>query len=212
MRGLLMRLAYGCPPTLPDFDPSNQGWNQLREPSPRALALVGSILGIAIGVSLVWAWSLMDLDFSIRFNQGDFGSWGQLALLFIPLSPLLLLLAIIPLHEFIHALGCPRFGFTSMTIIGVWPSRFLFYAGHLEAMPAWRYLLYASAPFVVLSLLPLLIAYCIPGTALPCAAVSVMNGLCCGGDLILIVLVITQVPLQALVQNQGWSTWWKVAG
>lgn len=207
-----MRFTYGCPPTLPDFDPRNQGWNQMREPSPRVLVLVGSILGVPICASLIWAWGLLDLKLSASFDLGAFGSWGRLLPLLIPLSLPMIWIAIIPAHEFIHALGCPRFGFTPMTIIGVWPSRLLFYAGHLEAMPAWRYLLYASAPFVVLSLLPLLIAFCIESIALLCVVVSVMNGLCCGGDLILIILVITQVPLKALVQNEGWSTWWKVAG
>ena len=208
-----MRFTYGCPPTLLNFDPQNQGWRQLREPSPRVLSLVGSIVGVPICAVVVWAWVLLDLDLSLHFHPGFLGDsarWAGPLLLFLALP--VIFIGIIAAHELIHALGCPRFGLTSMTVIGVWPSRLLFYAGHLEAMPAWHYVLYASAPFLVLSLLPMLVAYWVESTAMLCAVVSVVNALFCGGDLMIIACVVTQMPLRALVQNEGWSTWWKVGG
>jgi|GEM_PF-4084296 len=118
VRGSAVRFTYGCPPTLTDFDPLQQGWRRVREPSPLALALLGSLLGVPMCGIVVWAWRLLDLELSLRLDLGFLGAWGRWAGLFLTLfGPPLVLLAIIAAHEFIHALGCPRWGLRRCTTI-----------------------------------------------------------------------------------------------
>jgi len=56
--------------------------------------------------------------------------------------------ALIATHELIHALGYPKFGFTRSTVIAVWPSRLLFYAGSFDAIRRNRMLLVYVLPLL----------------------------------------------------------------
>jgi hypothetical protein len=205
-----MRFVLGPPPDADGFHPDESGWRKLREPSSYALIALGSLIGVPVGIAFAYLWSQVELyPLSIRMNLSLFGSWapvaGLVVLAFLALAFFLLLIAI---HELLHALACLKFGLSRETVIGCWPSRMMPYAGPLGEMPCWRYLVMALAPFLVLSVLPLLIAAFVERTPSTLAILSTVNALCSGGDLVLVAVIASQIPLRAAVRNKGWSTYW----
>lgn len=113
-------------------------------------------------------------------------------------------------HELLHALGYPRFGFSGRTLIAAWPSRFLFYAGYLGGLSRNRWLFVYLLPFLVLSVLPLVVCRILHTESSLFLILSVVNGLFSGGDIFCVLLIWFQVPRTATMQSQGWSTWWKI--
>ncbi len=59
---------------------------------------------------------------------------GILPLVLIPIA-VLGLVALILIHELLHAVCYPRFGFTESTMIAFWPSKLLFLAINYDALP-----------------------------------------------------------------------------
>jgi len=137
----------------------------------------------------------------VRCLAGSSAFWGW------PLWPVCFL-ALVSVHESLHALAMPHYGLTRQTLIGVWPTRLLFYAAHMDAMPRNRFLWVFAVPFLVLSLVPLLGCALLQVGPAAVVVVSVINGACACGDLLGIGMIAWQVPRHALVRNQGWQTWW----
>ncbi|MBA4192727.1 MAG: hypothetical protein C0467_32580 [Planctomycetaceae bacterium] len=184
-------------------------------PSPGRLNLVGSVIGIALCALILLGWRqhLPSDTSSVQIDLAPFGSWGAVA---VPAILLLVgavfFLARIAMHELIHAIACPGFGLSDAAVLGVWPSRLIPYADYQGPMPCWRGTIVAIAPFTILSLLPLAMAS--SGASVPtfCVVVSVVNALVCGGDALIGFMVLSQVPLRAVVQNKQWGMWWRSAG
>ena len=205
-----MRLVYGEPPRSEGFHPETEGWTPLREPSARMLGLMGGLLGLPLAAGIGWLWLHMPVDLGIHFDLRPLARHGRLVFtVVVALVPLLAFALLILLHEISHALGCPRLGFTRDTIIGVWPSRLLFYAGHVRAMGRIRYLWHVALPFVLLTAVPMAACAFAGGSAAGWFLLSLANALVAGGDVILFFLIASQVPRGAAIRNQGWHTWWK---
>ena len=201
-----MRFHFGPPPPNPEFQPEMNGWTPLREPKPLMLNIMAIPLSILAMVALAVAWN-REPTMAINFDASIFGRLAPLVyvatILFIGFPGLILV------HELIHALGYPQFGFSRQSLLGVWPSRLVFYAGYLGRLSRNRWLVVYLLPFLVLSVLPLLVCRPFHFDAPLLQVVSVVNGLFSGGDLVLVLLIFFQVPRAATMQNQGWSTWWK---
>jgi hypothetical protein len=102
-------------------------------------------------------------------------------------SLLVLLLALVPTHEFIYALayGCGlRF---PHLVVGFWPQRGMAYVLCDTPLPRRRVLIMLAAPFVVLSVLPLLATFFLSGPlAMLVAFVSIFyTQRFCTGDAIM---------------------------
>jgi hypothetical protein len=199
-----MRFCYGSPPPVPDFHPIEEGWTALREPSPLLLNLIATPVGIAAAVLAALGWGITDA----RFQFTSDNPYAPLYFLGYVLAGFALLVLV---HEMIHAFGYPRYGFTADTLIGVWPSKMLFYAVYLGELPRNRWLLVYLLPLLVITVLP--IAVCRPlGLNQPIlAAFSIANALFAGGDVTCFLLIIAQVPAAARMRNQGWNTFWKLS-
>jgi hypothetical protein len=94
----------------------------------------------------------------------------------------------------------------------VWPSRLLFYAGHLGALSRNRWLLVYLLPLIVLSVLPLVVWHVCGFYSGMLHFISLLNGLACGGDILMVLLLLVQVPRRAEMRNKGWHSWWKIEG
>ena len=202
-----MRLYYGGVPDSKDFHPEQEGWSPIREPGPIAVQF------LAVPIALVTLFLLL-----ILFALALPGQVRRLEALMINLpilSSLLILIMLIPVHEIIHAFFTPGFGLTRQTLIGVWPSKLLFFAYYEDAMPRNHFLLVFLGPFLVLSLLPVGIAALSglvpiqPGLLTSLILLSIFNGVAASGDLLGFVLVLIQIPARAQVRNKGWRTYWK---
>jgi hypothetical protein len=63
--------------------------------------------------------------------------------------------ALILVHELLHAVVHPGYGFTDATVIGAWPSKLLFYAHYCGPLSRERFLLVFAMPTLVITGLPL---------------------------------------------------------
>ena len=206
-----MRFAIGTPPKNSDFEPNQEEWQKIRELRPGALLLIGGLMGIPIALLVSYGWSqIYGMDLSFVFYPDTFGKWPKFVMpLTLLLATVIFLASLFFIHELIHALAYPRFGFNSDTIIGIWPSRFLAYAIYSGQISIVRFIIVLIAPFVILSVAPLLLTFA-GGPHWPTLKmISVANALLCGGDAVICVMIINQVPLNATLRNSGWDTWWR---
>lgn len=208
-----MRFVVGPPPDTPDFAPDQEGWERIRIPTPGRLLIFGSLAGVPLAAALALGWSKwFSLDTPlVQIDVTAFGPAGALVPLGILLLGILSFGGLIALHEVVHVLGGPRFGLSSATVIGVWPSRCLPYADYQGPLPCWRFMLVAAAPFIVLSLTPLVLAHVAGCVSRFSMMLTIANALVSGGDAILCFVVLAQVPLDGVVQSKQWAIWWRPA-
>ena len=196
-----MRLHYGPVPETADFHPIQEGWHGIREPGPvliQFLAIPVAFLSMGVMIAAL-IYGRPGLAFSMNLD------WTSLVLLVL----------LFPVHELLHAAGFPRLGFTPESVIGVWPSRLLFYAFHSGPLAKNRYLWVFAIPFLVLSVLPVAILALVRPLPFSQVAISnlvfiaVINAAAASGDVLGFFLVLLQVPGGAKVRNQGWKTYWQ---
>ena len=117
--------------------------------------------------------------------------------------------ALVPLHEFTHAASYPSSSVLSRLTIAVWPSRLLFCASYDGEVSRARHIFILAMPLLAISFGP--VALCaVFGIESPhLALISLLNALASGGDLLAIILVLTQVPPGAVIRQLDWRTVWK---
>jgi hypothetical protein len=132
----------------------------------------------------------------------------------LTLGPLLLAvggLALLMLaHEGLHALALIGAGAGS-TVIGFWPSHFVFYVHRFGEVSRARSVLVGLAPLLALSVVPFAVALLVPAVGPWLAVVSVLNAAGASGDLIGVALVLIGTPRSAVLRSQGYATWWRSA-
>lgn len=207
-----MRFNVGLPPTNPDFSPGQPGWTQLNLPNPYLLTLIGIPIGGLTAFVLILGWEkLFPLDAEFGFRIPGVGHWVIFAIPFLLIAGLLLVVFV---HELLHCLGHPKCGLSSQSCIGVWPTKLLFYATYLGGIGRNRYLLLGMLPFLVLSVLPLVVCAAIGEVGVTTltllSAVSVFNGFSSCGDFLIFPIIVFQVPSGAVIHDHGWDMYWKV--
>jgi hypothetical protein len=191
-----MNFIVGPIPENPGFDPEREQWSGINEPDPIRLQLWAIPVVLTVGGVLV----LLFLSVTpVRLTDVPLP-------LYIIVFPFL-----VPVHEIIHAVFHPRQGLSEKTFIGFWPKALLFYAHYEGELPRNRFILILAAPFVFLSLGPVLLSALWQSPHPLWAAVSITNGLSAAGDLLGIPLILFQIPGDALIKNKGWRSYWKRA-
>ena len=204
-----MRFRLGPIPEEPNFHPEREGWTRLREPGPLAIQLIA--LPAAFGALLVNGTLLA------RVVPGGLSA-VLAAVLGLPAWVwLVVLLAAFPAHEALHVVLHPDGGLSERSVIGVWPSKAVFYANYEAAMTRNRQLLVLAGPYVGLALLPIGLqalgaasGWDANGIAM-LRMLSLVGAVLASGDLIGLALLAAQAPAGAVVRNQGWRTYWRVA-
>jgi hypothetical protein len=195
-----MRFHLGPIPENPMFLPEEHGWRSLKEPTPWVAQLLAMPVGVAVlgGALLAWR-SLIPAE---MLN----GTVKAAVQLFLPAF-----LAVVPVHEYIHAKCHPFNGSSPATVFGFWPAKVLFYAHYDDEMSRNRFLLILLAPFLSLTIGPL--AVCAIASVAPPFVVSftTVNGLAASLDLIGVALIALQLPGSAIVRNKGYRTWWRMS-
>jgi hypothetical protein len=189
-----MRLHLGAIPESEGFA-LDESWKPLREPGPVLMQCFALPLGIAACGVLVLLW----IHLTPVAKTPD-------------VSPILLgavMVAIFPVHEIIHAAVHPGAGKSPNSILGLWPSRLLFYAHYSGELSRNRFITVLGMPLLVISVVPLLVAVLIGHASVTIAFASAFNALAAGGDIFAICLLLFQVPGAATVRNHGWKTYWK---
>jgi hypothetical protein len=192
-----MQFHIGAIPEARDFLPDGT-WRPLREPTPWVMQVLALPLGIigSLVVGTLW--------FFLTPLRGV--SLDTVSMEFIAFA----CLATITIHELIHAAVHPRSGTSSSSILGIWPSRCLFYAHYDGELSRGRFVAILLMPLLIISFVPLLVCAFTGRSSSLLAFVSTLNALCACGDIFAAGLLFFQVPPNATVRNQGWRTFWKV--
>lgn len=192
-----MRFMLGPMPENSQFDPKAEGWTSLREPGPGKIQLIAIVTAVFVGLLLQLLFWLAGANVSPLQNIRN-----------APIG-LGIVLGIIPIHELLHLVCFPGFGLGEKSIVGFWPKMFIPYVHYDGILSKKRFVLIASCPFVVLSITPLLSSFIKPDIPVVVVAVSYLNCLICGVDLISIFLIVKQVPSDAAMRNNGLYSYWR---
>lgn len=121
---------------------------------------------------------------------------------------LLLFAGLVVVHELIHALIHPRAGFSPRSILGFWAA-LGFYAHYDGEMSRNRLVACLLMPFLIISIVPLLVSAVTQVASGWIAFVSTFNALCACVDLLLAGSVLLQIPATAMVRFKSWRIYWK---
>lgn len=204
-----MRLHFGAVPDDPEFHPEAEGWSPIREPGPWMIQL------IAMPIAFVLAFFSFGLLYLVFPRELLFSQPISASMLCAP-AWIWMFFLLIPIHEFLHAVCQPGWGFSTNSVIGFWPSKVLFYAHYQGAMSRNRFLLALAMPYIVLGLAPvpiIAVSQIFGLTALTVVALAYLaligSVLACG-DAVGFWVLIFKIPSSALVRNKGWKTYWKL--
>jgi hypothetical protein len=203
-----MRFHFGAVPDDPHFYPEAEGWSPIREPGPWMIQFIAMPVSFVL---IVLSGGLLYLVFprELLFSQPLPAS-----LLCAP-TWFWMFILLIPIHEFLHAVCHPGWGFSSNSVIGVWPSKVLVYAHYEGMMSRNRFLLTLAMPYIVLGLVPIPIVAVseVFGltslTAVALTYLSLIGSVLACGDAVGFWVVSLQIPSSAIVRNKGWKTYWK---
>jgi hypothetical protein len=196
-----MRFVWGPIPPSRVLNPQAEGWTPLREVGAGRFTALALLVGLPF--TLATAFLLVERKDGLRGLFRDDPLPAGLFLVSVLLA--------IPVHEAIHALAYGEGVRTAHLILGLCTRGKFPYVILDSPRPRWCVLRMLVAPFVALSLLPLLTLPYLPETArgLVLAFCSLHTAMC-GGDAVVVWRLITQVPRAALVHNNGWQTYWHV--
>lgn len=199
-----MRFRLGPVPNDPEFDTADGGWIRLKELRFSLMLLMVIPVSVLLVAGLSSAWAVV-----LRLQGASSAAEGAVT----PAVAAFLVLgcgAIIVAHESVHLLALPRLGLTDDTVLGFWPQTFTPYVSYEGETSRARQLLVGLAPFLVLSIAPLLAGIVLGPTPFWVVVVSLLNGLGASADLVGAALVAWQVPAQGRVRSKGLATWWRV--
>ncbi len=159
------------------------------------MAIVGRVQLLTWGLFL-FTWRMVEPSLWTYFVEAG---W---------LGCILLILLLIPIHELFHAVVYPLADHKKI-VIGLEPKMGVFFAMYYGPLSRNRWLLVYLLPFLLISILPLvLIAFiAIPHWWL---LASIFNAGFAAGDLFGFYLILRQVPVHSVVMQDGWDTYWQV--
>jgi hypothetical protein len=193
-----MRFHVGAIPLNPDFHPG-EGWTPLKEPTPWMFQLLAMPVAFLNAGVFGYLWCALTPLLKTSMPGTDFFK-------FVALIPVLIVL-----HEFVHAWVHPQAGRSPRSIVGVWPSRILFYAHYDGEVTRNRFLLIFLMPLAVLSAAPLVLASLFQIASPVLAALSICNATFACGDVFGAGLLLWQLPATTITRNHGWVTYWRTA-
>ncbi len=120
-----------------------------------------------------------------------------------------LFILLLVVHEALHALAHPGHGSSPDTVLGIWPSRLVFYAHYDAEVTKSRFLVIILMPVLVLSLLPLALCSILGAAPALIAWLSILNALSSCVDVLGAMHVLYGVPNNAILRNLGWHTYWR---
>ena len=207
-----MRIHFGNIPEIADAQPEAEGLHPIRGPKPSAGYLLAGLAGFLLLVGPVLGLCVVLSFFAIPGVEPPPGSlpppvpWGAIVLV---------LLLYIPLHELLHLVLHPDWGFSDRSVLVIWPTKLRFGAYYEGCMSRTRWLLMRLAPVVALSLIPAgLVAIfqdALFGHAFRTGleVMLTVNAVGSGGDVIAMMLVLRQVPRSASLCFRGGRAYWK---
>ncbi len=200
-----MRIRFRLPKADDDLHTKllTNGWIPLREPRKLAVAILLSIplMGIngLISIGMISAFSTISWE-EFGLTPGSFS-------ITINVGILLTVLLFVVLHELLHLVFIPDFLRSRRTSIGL--NLLGGFAVSEEQIARPRYILITIAPFVIGSLvLPVILGVLALLTSIV-KFLIILNAMASSVDMLNLVLILRQVPANAILTNNGPRTYWK---
>ena len=191
-----MRFVLGPIPASRVLGPEDEGWAPLREPSSGVFVTKVLLLSVPL---LVAAYVML------REIKGFLRAQPSALVAILAFFALM-----IPVHETIHALVYPGGVRSRHLVMGAWLRRGLCYVVYDSPVSRNRILTVLCAPFIAVSSVLAVAAVFVPFEWCLLAILAILvHTAVCVGDFATIMRLIKQVPRNALVQNDGWKTFWK---
>ena len=192
-----MLFRLGSPPnSLSDAELASGQWKKLPWPPVWALHLLSLPISVAAGLLVFVAWARFTPRINVSFAPG----YQVAAMFFI----------IIVLGMFLQLSTHPRMGFTKNSVVGVWPSRLMPYTAQPFKMTKARLVTSLLLPFVVLALLPLVIASIARTSSGWLVFGSCLSAGLFGLNIVLSTLAL-RIPNGSLVAGRGFQPYWRLA-
>ena len=198
-----MRLRFGPMPDDPGFAPEDGGWIRLKEPSFGRMLLLALPLSAVLVTGIWMAWG------AVAGLRGIEGESGGAVTLGTALSYLGAFVALLFVHELLHAVALPGAGLGAATTLGFWPKALTPYVSYEGELSRARHILVGITPFLVLSIAPILVGLIFSVVPPWAVAVGVVNAFGASGDLIGVGVLLSQAPSSAIVRSKGQETWWR---
>ncbi len=197
-RGLVERFCFGPPRCDSSAKPMvGEGWNLVRVPSVWTLQPLALVAGAAMASALGWVW--------VSSAQS-----GLLTLGSTERPPVIVVLvALMPLHEFVHACAYPGGPLGRRVAWGChWPGCWTAYDRDLTRE---RRVFTKLLPLIVLSLIPFVATFATRSVPLWLVWLVLGNILIASADLLLAAVLVWQIPREGVVRDSCDGTWWRPA-
>lgn len=170
---------------------AQRGWQQVPVIDPRVV--LTATIGVAVAMVMV-----LESFWRLRLGLGR-GGLGIFVSSFV---------LMITLHEGLHACVLPGFPWSNRILMGLWPSRgfFVLYEGRMNRE---RWLMTAVLPFLILTLVPVGLALGFGIQSRFWADVATWNAAASCSDIVLFLLVLSEVPAGATIESRRDMTCWK---
>jgi len=169
------------------FPPQDSSWKRIWKPGP-----------VMIQVAAVLVFAPVFLWYLNQYGPLDIALWMGLLLFHV----------ILIAHELIHALLFPDGGRSKRTVLGVWASKWLFYAFYRGELSKRRFLVAMLGPLVLLTLVPLVL-FGLGVRWWQSEFLILFNFGISLGDVILALCLAFQVPNKAVVRLNDWDVYWR---
>jgi hypothetical protein len=189
-----LKFRIGEMPSSPSPGPGD--YHPVREPDAKTFEVIATSGFAVLIVVASAAWHL-----SVDVQWGDGFAWRIVQIGFVAA-------VLVPVHELSHAVCYPNSPGEDV-VIGFSRRLGMFYAGFNGEISRTRSTVVYLFPFLVLSILPFLVALSFDFDSEWLALFSIINAGFSGADLYSAALVISQVPRGASVRNSGWNTYWR---
>ena len=194
--GRAMKFLYGHPP-----EPAMQ----LAGAEPLKLPSLNTVQGVAFGIGVL----MLALLAAALWVCSQLQPFLDALTHALDVQPPLVFLLVLPLtlfvHEVVHCLAFPR---PDKSVIGILPKTALAFAWNGEPIPRFRMLVAILAPLVGMSAILFALYLWVPaigGHALPAMLFNVLGS---GGDVLVLVYTLRQVPSDGWFQMIGKTMWW----
>lgn len=183
-----------------EFSPDKK-WVSLREFSIKYFQVRAIPLGIVSLALFTFFW----IEFTPVMKY-----WNTISFPLIIFQNLTILIGVIIIHEFIHALFHPKYGFSKQSVIRIWPEKMFIYTYYLGEITKRRSMLIQIMPLTMLSIIPLIIAVIMQKAPIWLAYMSIVNALIACGDILAIILTMIELPSGAIIRSTGWNGYYRI--
>lgn len=190
----IVRFLFEKFPENNDFDPENEGYHAINEPSFLKLCLM-AIPVIFISMFIIGLMLKIRLGADYHLSMID------------SFQDILILLALVPIHEMLHVIVFPDKISSTDIFIGTY--RGAIYVEYLQDIKKERFLLGLILPIIVLTVIPVLIILSTNVNYILLSKIALMNMVLSSMDVLSFYGILRKIPANAKIRNKDSRSFWK---